>query len=422
MHPPLTASDPHPGARPGPEGRQARQLRRATSPTSRRARSRRPTSRSSSSWRSARAATCAARSAGSRTIPRSPRTAATCPGRSSRGWTISSPRRSRSTRSDTARCSCTRSSRPLVTVLKNHGCRLSGDHERRADPAGRRRLARRDGYDQLTFSIDGATEETMDKLRGASLAKILHVLQLIHDEKERRKSEFPRIVVNFVAQNDNFRELPELARLLAPLGIYFLGVNPLHHFFEIGGSATRPYYEEFRLSKAPARGVRGGRAESARSCESRGNDASRTSSTRISSGRRQAPTEAAGVALHNRTLPEARAPPRRAEAAARVAKPWPRPQRPRGARRPGGPARAVAHVLPLPVDDPVPLGGGKGARLLLHVGPRRPRRVHRRGGNIGRPGTGRRSSRCASTSATAGCIRRAASACRTARTRCTPRR
>jgi hypothetical protein len=33
-----------------------------------------------------------------------------------------------------------------------------------------------------------------------------------------------------VAQSDNYAELPELARLLAPLGIYFLGVNPLHHF------------------------------------------------------------------------------------------------------------------------------------------------------------------------------------------------
>src|SRR5262249_6574388 len=55
---------------------------------------------------------------------------------------------------------------------------------------------------------------------------------------------------NFVAQNDNFRELPELVRLLAPLKIFFLGVNPLHHF-TLEPGAYADYYEEFRLGKVP---------------------------------------------------------------------------------------------------------------------------------------------------------------------------
>src|SRR5262245_16812664 len=136
---------------------------------------------------------------------------------------------------------------PLVTVLKNHGCRTSGiTNGALIRPADVVWLVAT-GYDQLTFSIDGATEGTMDKLRGASLSKILNTLRLIHEEKARRHSEFPRIVVNFVAQNDNFHELPDLARQLAPLGIYFFGVNPLHHFVESAG-AYGPYYEEFRLS------------------------------------------------------------------------------------------------------------------------------------------------------------------------------
>jgi pyruvate-formate lyase-activating enzyme len=137
---------------------------------------------------------------------------------------------------------------PLVTVLKNHGCRTSGITNgvliRPADVV----WLVATGYDQLTFSIDGATEETMEKLRGASLAKVVHVLELIHEEKQRRKSEFPRIVVNFVAQNDNFHELPDLARRIAPLGIFFFGVNPLHHFVESAG-AYEPYYETFKLSR-----------------------------------------------------------------------------------------------------------------------------------------------------------------------------
>src|SRR5262245_2718941 len=139
---------------------------------------------------------------------------------------------------------------PLVTVLKNYGCRTSGVTNgvliRPADVV----WLVATGYDHLAFSIDGATEETMDKLRGASLAKVLHTLRLIHEEKQRRQSELPRIVVNFVAQSDNFRELPDLARQLAPLNIHFFGVNPLHHFFENAGGYG-PYYEEFRLSLVP---------------------------------------------------------------------------------------------------------------------------------------------------------------------------
>jgi len=139
---------------------------------------------------------------------------------------------------------------PLVTVLKNHGCRTSGvTNGLLIRPADVVWLVAT-GYDQLAFSIDGATEETMERLRGASLAKILNVLRLIHEEKVRRNSEFPRIVVNFVVQNDNYRELPELIRLLAPLKIFFLGVNPLHHF-TLEPGAYAEYYESFRLGKVP---------------------------------------------------------------------------------------------------------------------------------------------------------------------------
>jgi pyruvate-formate lyase-activating enzyme len=138
---------------------------------------------------------------------------------------------------------------PLITVLKNHHCRVSGvTNGTLIRPADVVWLVAT-GYDQLTFSIDGSTEETMEKLRGASHAKVMNVLRLIHEEKARRKSELPRIVVNFVAQADNYLELPELVRQLAPLGIYFLGVNPLHHFTGDGG--YHRYYQELRLGHVP---------------------------------------------------------------------------------------------------------------------------------------------------------------------------
>lgn len=137
---------------------------------------------------------------------------------------------------------------PLVTVLKGHHCRVSGVTNgtliRPADVVWMVAC----GYDHLAFSIDGGTEETMQRLRGASLEKILRTLRLIHEEKERRRADLPRVVVNFVAQADNYRELPGLVRLLAPLGIYFLGVNPLHHFVGSAGGYAR-YYSEFSLGR-----------------------------------------------------------------------------------------------------------------------------------------------------------------------------
>jgi pyruvate-formate lyase-activating enzyme len=139
---------------------------------------------------------------------------------------------------------------PLITVLKNHHCRVSGvTNGTMIRPADVVWLVAT-GYDHLAFSIDGATEETMQELRGASHKKILNVLRLIHEEKERRQATLPNIVVNFVAQADNYRELPELARQLAPLKIHFLGVNPLHHFDgTMGGYAD--YYDKFRLGRVP---------------------------------------------------------------------------------------------------------------------------------------------------------------------------
>ena len=136
---------------------------------------------------------------------------------------------------------------PLITVLKNHHCRVSGlTNGTMIRPADAVWLVAT-GYDHLAFSIDGATEETMDRLRGASHKKILNVLRQIHDEKQRRQTKAPNIVVNFVAQADNYKELPELARQLAPLGIYFFGVNPLHHF-SVNPGGYDEYYQKYRLS------------------------------------------------------------------------------------------------------------------------------------------------------------------------------
>lgn len=59
----------------------------------------------------------------------------------------------------------------------------------------------------------------MKRLRGADLNEIIQSLKMLKEEKDRQGSDLPRIIVNFVAQKDNFRELPLLIRTLIDLDI-----------------------------------------------------------------------------------------------------------------------------------------------------------------------------------------------------------
>jgi MoaA/NifB/PqqE/SkfB family radical SAM enzyme len=107
------------------------------------------------------------------------------------------------------------------------------------------------GYDQLTFSIDGVKPETMQRLRGVDVEKLWRTLDYMKRRKAETGKKCPRIVVTFVAQSDNFDELPDLVRRLDGLDIFFLGVNPL---MPVDPEIDKPYarlYKEFGLENAP---------------------------------------------------------------------------------------------------------------------------------------------------------------------------
>ena len=122
------------------------------------------------------------------------------------------------------------------------------------------------GYDEITFSIDGAEQETMDRLRGADLNKILATLAYLKKRKEETGSDRPRVVVNFVAQADNIHELPALVSKLAGLNVFFLGVNALMppSRTEDPESKYARLYREFSLARKP-RVLAEGAIEEARS-------------------------------------------------------------------------------------------------------------------------------------------------------------
>lgn len=77
------------------------------------------------------------------------------------------------------------------------------------------------GWDQLTISLDGATAETHDYLRGkkGSFEQIMTSLRQLNDLKERTGKEKPRLKFNCVVSNQNYDQLEDLVELAHELDV-----------------------------------------------------------------------------------------------------------------------------------------------------------------------------------------------------------
>lgn len=76
------------------------------------------------------------------------------------------------------------------------------------------------GLDEFRCSIDGASAETYARIRGTDLLpKIEQGLAGLVQTKARLQSRAPRISIWCVATKENIRELPDLVRLAARLGV-----------------------------------------------------------------------------------------------------------------------------------------------------------------------------------------------------------
>jgi MoaA/NifB/PqqE/SkfB family radical SAM enzyme len=80
-------------------------------------------------------------------------------------------------------------------------------------------------------SIDGASDETYARIRGANLLpKLVKGLEGLVKTKERLGSVTPRISIWCVATQENLKELPELLHLAARLGVPEVYVQRLVYF------------------------------------------------------------------------------------------------------------------------------------------------------------------------------------------------
>ena len=87
------------------------------------------------------------------------------------------------------------------------------------------------GLDQYRCSIDGATDETYARIRGAALLpKLKRGLEGLVKTKERLGVATPRISIWCVATRENLQELPDILRLASDLGVPEVYVQRLVYF------------------------------------------------------------------------------------------------------------------------------------------------------------------------------------------------
>ena len=72
--------------------------------------------------------------------------------------------------------------------------------------------------DVVNFSVDAATEETYQLIRGPGFNKLVGNIKALSAEKERRGSSIPFIVVNMCVTKANYRELPQFVELAREMG------------------------------------------------------------------------------------------------------------------------------------------------------------------------------------------------------------
>ncbi|MBN2053707.1 radical SAM protein, partial [bacterium] len=87
-------------------------------------------------------------------------------------------------------------------------------------------------WDLIEFSIDGPDASVHDPLRGrkGSFERSVAALRLFHDEKKRQGKRLPRLAINTVLVNDNFRLIPAMIEMCREYGVEVFSLNPITIF------------------------------------------------------------------------------------------------------------------------------------------------------------------------------------------------
>ena len=80
----------------------------------------------------------------------------------------------------------------------------------------------------VKISVDAATKETYQKLRGGDFENLINNLKMIGSL--RRQNKIYQFDLNFVVQRDNFREMPDFVRLAKSLGADHIEFQRMNNF------------------------------------------------------------------------------------------------------------------------------------------------------------------------------------------------
>ncbi|MFC1561512.1 radical SAM protein [candidate division KSB1 bacterium] len=89
------------------------------------------------------------------------------------------------------------------------------------------------GLDSLVFSIDGVKPELVDSVRKkGSLETILSNIERLQRIKEETGSKLPIVSATLVMYKKNYKQIPDVLRLLRKIGVLRLNVNGLEPYSE----------------------------------------------------------------------------------------------------------------------------------------------------------------------------------------------
>ena len=89
------------------------------------------------------------------------------------------------------------------------------------------------GLDKFEFSLDGVDPVLVDSIRkGGDLAADIENIRVLGECKKRRSDGKPVLIATTVLQRKNYRQLPEIVRCAAELGVERLNVNGMEPYTE----------------------------------------------------------------------------------------------------------------------------------------------------------------------------------------------
>ena len=98
------------------------------------------------------------------------------------------------------------------------------------------------GWDKIEFSVDGASagsHETLRRMPGC-FSRTVNAITRICALRDQLGAEIPFVIINFVVNNRNYTEIPDLVRLFGPIGVDQILLLGLHPGGEAGDSLVIP--------------------------------------------------------------------------------------------------------------------------------------------------------------------------------------